>query len=679
MPGDFEEQLRRSLTARAGDVAPDPALFARVQSRITRRRTFRVALAGAAGALAIAGAAVAAPTMMDRRVEFEPGPVADQPPSEATPAASPTATATAAPGMGAPPTFVFTDGGTAQLSGGGSLLSSDAATQSVAARPGSTRSDITLAVAEGADCGVVRYGAGGTQPPEVEEGPAPPPLRDVPIQDGCAATPVFSPDGGSLAWVATTDDGWTIQTIDWTDSGPGDNDAAFGLPWPTDQHVDLQDWVWDEQTAMGAKGHLIVRTQRQGAWMLLRIPIERQGDGSLGIVLDAVPVAADGGEPVAFASAGNDVTYTMELEFAENGPRNGVLVWRTGDEVNDADGGFTLPPELYSGPDFNVADLWMTAGAEAVLFGNAATGQAWWIPVANDSINAADARSRPPLRANGENGTIVHADLLVAPSVASPGAAPTDTPVEPQTTQVEVFFGMTGADACVADQPVQRLVEGAGVARAALESLLEGPTSRESNEGVVSPFSASTAGTLNDIAIVDGEARVDFVDFSAQVPTDSCTKSAILDSLERTLGQFPTVTSTRYSFDGSTQAWNSWLGSDTEHPPGPPDPVLDTAAAVQAAARTRDWDALRRLSEGTSCTSSDQPEPCVPYWKDQEANGEDPLGTLATLLEPPATKHPDAPMWVWPRQWAAGDGYSGARVGIDDDGVWRYFVQEGQG
>jgi hypothetical protein len=167
---------------------------------------------------------------------------------------------------------------------------------------------------------------------------------------------------------------------------------------------------------------------------------------------------------------------------------------------------------------------------------------------------------------------------------------------------------------------------------------------------------------------------VDLADFSADVGTDSCTKSAILDGLDKTLLQFPTVTSTRYSFDGDVDAWEAWLGASSE---GPPAAVTTTSQAIHAAAADHDWAALRRLSEGTSCTLSDQPEPCVPYWRDQEARGEDPLGTLVELLELPAAKIPDAPMWVWPEEWAAGEGYSGPRIGIDEDGVWRYYVQEG--
>jgi hypothetical protein len=83
MARDFEDRLRQSLQARAADVTPDPALYREVQQRIRRGRLLRWSFAGAGAAAVVALAALVVPSVLDRRIEFEPGPVATQPPSEA--------------------------------------------------------------------------------------------------------------------------------------------------------------------------------------------------------------------------------------------------------------------------------------------------------------------------------------------------------------------------------------------------------------------------------------------------------------------------------------------------------------------------------------------------------------------------------------------------------------------
>lgn len=686
MPRDIEAELRRSLQTRAGDVAPDPAMYARVQSRIRRVQTFRYAFAGAAAALAVAVAAVAAPRLMDRRIKFEPGPVATQPGADTEGASE--LTSEPPPRTGGTPPVVFTDGsavytlsGTTTTSfptprlGGGARLVCTAPCElpptigSVAVL-GSTTDYLQLALTTDEDCPDLYFAS-------VYEREGVPPVGGLPDDQvgfvepsaGCSTTPVFAPDGESLAWAVSGPDGWSIQTVNWTSDGPGEEDANFGLPpsWPADQHVDIQEWVWTEQNETTVRGYLVLRTQRDGAWVLLRMPVERQADGALAITGLPEPVTPEAnGVPVAYASPGAATSFTMEFDFAREGLRNGQMVWRNADEVQGPS--FALPPELYGGADIDIADLWLSASPDGVLFGNTATGQAWWRPDRPD--DRLDLPAPEPVLLDA---TMVHADLLL-PGTRSSGTAPVEQS-EPSLTEIDVYFGMTGADACVADQQVQREVEGAGVARAALTELLEGPTSTESNAGIASPFNADTAGALNGIAIVDGQARVDLDDFSTDVGNDSCTKSAIVDSLNKTLLQFPTITSTKFSFDGDVQAWDTWLGLGPESPPAA---VVDTSKAIYDAALASNWSALRRLSDATSCTMSDQPEPCVPYWKEQEANGEDPLGILVDLLSGGAAKNPNAPIWVYPPEWADPDsGYSGPRVGIDEDGVWRYYVLSG--
>lgn len=655
----FEDELRQSLAARAHDVAPDPALFARVQSRIRRGRTFRLALAGVAGAFALTGVALAAPTLMDRRVEFEPGPVGEQPASE-VPTPRETDTEPAEVGAIGSAQMVFTDdsglyskaidGESAEVIVPGCPAGSDCAYEPiahVAARPAPRGAAVT-GVAAG--CGGVTFS--GERPPLATE--------------LCPTSAVFSPDGRHLAYVAQADDQqgeWFLHTLDWTDEGPGGNEASFGLGVGADSTVRLDEWTWSSASDGGAKGRLYLRVASADGTMILRRPIERQGDGAL-----ALPPGGTGSRElfsvqnfsaVAMSSGGSaGDEYVLEVHVA-GGAVDAAHI--AGVDSSSLD----LPATVFGEFDAEAIDgLWLTALDQDIVLGDG-LGRAWTAHVV-----AEQAPVFVPL-----DGTVVHADLVQ--EVEAPALAASDPPAAQTGTQVDVFFGMAGADACVASQPVQREVEGPGVARGALTELLEGPTSRESNEGIETPFNANTAGALRDITISGGRARVDLRDFSGVVGTDSCTKSAILDSLDKTLRQFPTVTSTRYSFEGSTRAWDSWLGSDTEHPAIPP-AVQETADRVRGAAQTKDYTALRRLSSETSCTLSDQKEPCVPVWKDQEANGDDPLGVLAGLLEGPPTRSSTAPMWVWPAEFAdPSGGYSGPRVGIDEAGVWRYYVQEG--
>ena len=668
MAGDFEAELRRSLSARASDVSPDPALFARVQSRIRRGRTFRLALAGVAGALAVGGAALAAPGLIDRRVEFEPGPVAGQPASEmASPTVEteqPTQSTDEGPAlaaMSAP--MVFTDGATvfATVVGG-------EATESVLESDPRASTCLT-----GASCPPIVGVAGftdGAVAVDVCKGLRFTGNEGTYATDGCPTSAVLSPDNRHLAYVAQAggDGEWLLHTLEWSPEGPGATEASFGLGFGPDETVRIEDWTWTRNDTDGAEGSIYLQVAGPDGVMTFSRDIERQGDGALALpqsqVLDLDPELANylplGTVPnysaVAVSAGSGSDHYVLEVHVEDDAVNAGHITGVGGEYLD-------LPDDVLNAIDADaIADLWLTSSGDDIVLGDG-TGKAW-------AVVTADTGEPSFVRLDA---TILHADLVR--EVQAPDVSSSESPRS--VTQVDVFFGMTGAEACVADQPVAREIEGPGVARGALTELLEGPTPQESNLDIASPFSANTAGTLNDITIEDGVARVDFVDFSVQVDTDACTKSAIVDSLDKTLLQFPTVTSTRYSFDGDVTAWEEWLGSDAEHP-APPAAVTETAERIRGAAVAREWDALRRLSKGTSCTLSDQPEPCVPVWKEQEANGGDPLGTLVELLEGPPGQVPGTAIWAWPAEFAAGDSnYDGPRIGIDATGKWRYFVQEG--
>ena len=106
-----------------------------------------------------------------------------------------------------------------------------------------------------------------------------------------------------------------------------------------------------------------------------------------------------------------------------------------------------------------------------------------------------------------------------------------------------------------------------------------------------------------------------------------------------------------------------------------PSHVAATAQAIREAAAARDWEQLRALlpvdGEFTS-NYGDQPDH-IAFWQEEERNGVDVFGTLAELLagEPAVT---EGGYWVWPTEFATASEFFDYRVGIDESGVWRFFV-----
>ncbi|GAA2552965.1 Gmad2 immunoglobulin-like domain-containing protein [Pseudonocardia hydrocarbonoxydans] len=164
---------------------------------------------------------------------------------------------------------------------------------------------------------------------------------------------------------------------------------------------------------------------------------------------------------------------------------------------------------------------------------------------------------------------------------AGPGAGPaTTTPAPAGTTTVTVFFHHGEPDDPRRVVGVTRSVPETGaVATAALSQLLAGPTAPEREAGYFSPFDAETADALISVRVADRVARADFHDFRAAVPEGGAAfgGAALLAELDATLTQFPTVTSTVYSFDGDVAAFYEWMQLVP-----PPD---DAADAVPVASR----------------------------------------------------------------------------------------------
>jgi hypothetical protein len=112
-------------------------------------------------------------------------------------------------------------------------------------------------------------------------------------------------------------------------------------------------------------------------------------------------------------------------------------------------------------------------------------------------------------------------------------------------------------------------------------------------------------------------------------------------------------------------------------PPSPaaqvPDPVRDTAQALREAAQARSYDQLAALIPDSGFTSNyGGATDHIAFYRQEEANGIDVLGTLATLLErDPATRGDG--IWVWPDDHLASE-HLGYRVGIRADGTWISYV-----
>jgi hypothetical protein len=135
------------------------------------------------------------------------------------------------------------------------------------------------------------------------------------------------------------------------------------------------------------------------------------------------------------------------------------------------------------------------------------------------------------------------------------------------------------------------------VATAALTELLAGPTPEERRAGYWSVFTASTAKSLKSVRVAAGVAYVDFSDFTAAVPNagSSFTGTALLAELDATVGQFATVESAVYSFDGDVPAFYHWL--QREPPAGEPG---DPAAAIAAGRRfLLDVVGMRAVDQGS--------------------------------------------------------------------------------
>jgi len=149
---------------------------------------------------------------------------------------------------------------------------------------------------------------------------------------------------------------------------------------------------------------------------------------------------------------------------------------------------------------------------------------------------------------------VVSAALLALVALVSAGcdgtgdgstSAPETTTVEttPDTTALAVYLLRDGKIS-----PVRRSVEATpAVARAALEALLQGPTSEERASGLVSAIPEGT--TLRDVSVADGLATVDLSGVF-DGGGGSASMLARVAQVVATLTRFPTIDRVAFRLDG---------------------------------------------------------------------------------------------------------------------------------
>jgi hypothetical protein len=222
MTNDLETMLRSSLRQRAEDVEPTPELWRRVEREVSRPRVLPLVVwtAAAAGAAAVAVGVATLPGLLDgveRGIQVDPDPVGQG--TDAPPADDPVVVPAATPSHYLAATddrlvLRAVDG-----SGETTLLEFDGESrlETFAVRPGSSPTDFAVAFvtsAEGMhDLGLVqrRPGPGGSTVSATVNGNIAPGLQP----GDPAPTPVWSPDGATIAWAGRDVDGTPrLQLLD---------------------------------------------------------------------------------------------------------------------------------------------------------------------------------------------------------------------------------------------------------------------------------------------------------------------------------------------------------------------------------------------------------------------------------------------------------------------------------
>lgn len=393
----IEQRVRDSLQARANDVEPSLDLWDEVGRRIARRQRWRVGAFALAGATAVAAGVLVVPGLLGGLTtpEIEPvSPTQEEPgvedpvgPDEAPVEESGEAEegtepiddgdGTVGPTGVAEPVVVIHEDTLVLLTPTGSTplvtLPEEGHSWflSVAVRPGSTVDDLTIVTTttgEGfEDIRWTRIVDGEVVVPfEAFEGPyAPAAATDDTAR---VSSIVWSPDGGSVAWLDQTPEGTTLRTVGW-DDGPGterrtDDDASFavdGLP----SGAMLDDWV-----AIDDSNSVIRATMADSNEGWYGIPMVRQADGALAagaVETFAVPEPAIGPVGAVGGVTGDGAPrWLVRLGF------DGALLMDVGAGTRT-----DLPGDLMPGDGF--AELWARPHGDGVLVGSRNTGTAYLV------------------------------------------------------------------------------------------------------------------------------------------------------------------------------------------------------------------------------------------------------------------------------------------------------------
>jgi spore germination protein GerM len=129
---------------------------------------------------------------------------------------------------------------------------------------------------------------------------------------------------------------------------------------------------------------------------------------------------------------------------------------------------------------------------------------------------------------------------------------------------VEVFFNRPegGVSGCTSVEPVERRVEKTeAVATAALNELFAGPSNAEQARGLMSFFSADTAGLLRSVRVEQQTAYLDLDAAFLEINNVSttCGGSMTLASIEATLKQFTTVEEIRYAIEAEPATFYDFM------------------------------------------------------------------------------------------------------------------------
>lgn len=122
-----------------------------------------------------------------------------------------------------------------------------------------------------------------------------------------------------------------------------------------------------------------------------------------------------------------------------------------------------------------------------------------------------------------------------------------------ETMTVRVYFTSdVTADTCEASEYIIREIPRTqAVARAAINELLEGPTTAEEAQGFATSINEGTE--LQSISIENGIARVDFNETLDQNVGGSCMVLSIRSQIANTLKQFATVNDVVISINGESE------------------------------------------------------------------------------------------------------------------------------